>query len=280
MMSPAPLVLSVAPNGARRTKADHPALPMTAAESARAARAAMEAGATLLHLHVRDRDGRHSLDADLYRDAIGEVRAAVGAGMVIQITTEAVGRYSPEDQRNLVRALRPEAVSIALREIVPDETEERLAAVFFAWLSEQPTAPQIILYEPSEVARLADLRRRGIIPFTRLPVLFVLGRYASSGIGDPADLLPFLAAARGDDPWTVCCFGPTEFRAAAAAIALGGHMRLGFENNLTTADGIPLADNAASIAIAADLAMTMGRRLATVAETRALVTAEAAPVAR
>src|SRR5690606_18666219 len=111
---------AVAPNGARRTKADHPRLPMSVDEIARDAVEALEAGAAMIHLHVRDRDGAHTLDAELYRQAMTAVRKAVGNDMVVQITTEAVGRYSAAEQIAVVDALQPESVSIALREILPE----------------------------------------------------------------------------------------------------------------------------------------------------------------
>jgi uncharacterized protein (DUF849 family) len=109
-----PLVVMVAPNGARRTKADHVKVPITPAEIARDAASCAEAGASVLHVHVRAADGRHSLNPDLYRAAIEAVRAALGERLVIQITTEAVGRYTPAEQMRVVRELRPEAVSLAL----------------------------------------------------------------------------------------------------------------------------------------------------------------------
>jgi uncharacterized protein (DUF849 family) len=82
----------VAPNGARKTKADHPALPIGPAELAATAAACRDAGAAAIHLHVRDEAGGHSLDAGRYREATAEVRAAIGEAMIVQITTEAVGR--------------------------------------------------------------------------------------------------------------------------------------------------------------------------------------------
>ena len=90
-----PLVIAVAPNGARRGKADHPRLPLTLDEIAHEAARCREAGAAMLHLHVRDAEGRHVLDAGLYRETIAAVRCAAGADFLIQITTEAVGRYAP-----------------------------------------------------------------------------------------------------------------------------------------------------------------------------------------
>ena len=92
------MVIGVAPTGARKSKADHPALPITPREIADTAAACREAGAALLHLHVRDPDGRHSLDAGAYREAIEAVRHAVGDDLVIQVTSESGGRYAADEQ--------------------------------------------------------------------------------------------------------------------------------------------------------------------------------------
>ena len=119
---PPPLsLIMVAPNGARRTKADHSALPMTIAETVVAAKACLEAGAGALHAHVRDLTGAHVLDAGLYRELLSEMRVAVPQ-MQVQITTEAVGKYTPEEQRELVYKVKPDAVSIAIREMGPFQT--------------------------------------------------------------------------------------------------------------------------------------------------------------
>ncbi|MHA1571267.1 MAG: 3-keto-5-aminohexanoate cleavage protein, partial [Alphaproteobacteria bacterium] len=114
----APALLMVAPNGARRGKVDHPALPITAGELAADAALCREAGAGAIHLHVRGDDGGHILDAERYREAMAEVNGATGGDLVIQITTESVGLYQPEQQMALVREVRPEFVSLAIRELV------------------------------------------------------------------------------------------------------------------------------------------------------------------
>ena len=80
-------MIIAAPNGARRGKADHPNLPMNIEEIAAEAAACQQAGAAVLHLHVRDSNGAHSLDAGLYR-AASEAIAISAPGMVVQITTE------------------------------------------------------------------------------------------------------------------------------------------------------------------------------------------------
>lgn len=257
-----PLTLMVAPNGARRTQADHPALPMVPEEIARCARDCLDAGAAVLHLHVRDDDGAHSLDVHRYRAAIQAVRQAVGQDQVIQVTTEAVGRYQPAQQMALVRELRPEAVSLAVRELVPDAAHEAEAGAFFAWLMDQPTAPQYILYSVEDIQRLAALCQRGVIPDPDPDVLLVLGRYTTGQRSKPADLLPMLAALPDHWQWTVCAFGPLENACALTAAALGGHVRVGFENNLHLASGEIAPDNAALVAQVRDGAVLLGRPLA------------------
>lgn len=243
-------IIAVAPNGARKTKDDHPALPMTPAEIAREAAQCVEAGASMLHLHVRDAEGKHSLDPDAYRAATDAVRAELGNRVVIQITTEAVGMYSAGEQIAIVKDVVPEAVSVALREISPDAAHEPMAAGFFEWLRSENVLTQYILYTPEEVTQFNDMQRRGIIPEDAPSVLYVLGRYTEGQKSTPADLLPFLEARGGllaNNRWFLCAFGERENACATTAAALGGHARLGFENNMQLSDGGIAPSNAALI---------------------------------
>jgi uncharacterized protein (DUF849 family) len=223
---------------------------------------------------VRDRRGRHTLDPDACRAAIAAVHGAVGDRMVVQLSTEARGTYSPAEQMAVVRAVRPEAVSLAVRELVPDEGSEHEAAAFFAWLEAERIAPQYILYSPDDLARFRVLRRRGVVPGRRPFVLFVLGRYAADRESDPRDLLPFLAPAPGEEEelaWAVCAFGRLEAACVLAAAALGGHARVGFENNLLLADGRTAPDNAALVTQLVAGLRAMGRPVADAAAARALL---------
>ncbi|MEH3117644.1 MAG: 3-keto-5-aminohexanoate cleavage protein [Methylorubrum populi] len=271
-----PLILANAPNGAGRTKADHPALPMTAAEIARTAAEIAEAGAALIHVHVRDAQGRHLLDAEAYRTVTAAIRAEVGDRLVVQVTSEAAGRYEGPEQMAVVRAARPEAVSLALREIVPDAGAEGAAAAFFAWARRERVFLQIILYEPAEVTRYAELKRRGVLGEGQDFPLFVLGRYTPGQVSAPADLLPFLdvaggVAGEGLPLWSICAFGPRENACALVAAGLGGHVRVGFENSLLAPDGRPAESNAAQILRAAQGARLLGRPLADADAARAIM---------
>jgi uncharacterized protein (DUF849 family) len=273
-----PLIIAVAPNGARRGKADHPALPVTPDEIAKTAAACREAGAAMIHLHVRDAEGAHTLDVDAYNDAIAAIRQAVGDDLIIQVTSEAVGLYQPAEQMAMVRALRPEAVSLAVREILPEDgSGETAAAEFLAWTRAERIMVQFILYSAEDVQRFRGLRARGVIPGGRHSLLFVLGRYNTDGQSRPVDLLPFLDEdSAANDRWAVCAFGQRENACALAAAALGGDIRVGFENNMLLANGEIAPDNAALVRQAAAGTVLMGRPLAGAAVAREILQGMAA----
>lgn len=261
------VAIAVAPNGGRRMKADHPAIPLTPAELARTAAECLEAGAAMIHVHVRRPDGRHLLDADAYRQATDAIREEVGDRLVIQITTEALGIYTPAEQIAVLKGVRPQAASLALRELVPDKAAEPAFAEALAWMKRENVLPQIILYDPTEALRLSGMIRRGLVPWPDIPVLYVLGRYTVSQTSQPADLLPFLGP---DQPrfanWSVCAFGRHEAACVTAAALLGGHVRVGFENNLHLPDGNTAPSNAALVATAAEAARGLGYDLCEAAE--------------
>ena len=266
-----PLIIAVAPTGAYKSPADHPALPVSAQQIAHTAAACANEGASMLHLHVRDPNGAHSLDADTYRHAIDAVRNALGDRLLIQVTTEAAGKFLAPAQMALVRELRPDCVSLAIRELVPDAASESAAAEFFAWVCEAGIIPQFILYSAAELRRYQALRERGVIPVLALPLLFVLGRYSAGQTSDPRGLLPFLDELSHEAPWMVCAFGTGEHRCAATAAALGGHVRVGFENNLALKDGSPAGSNADLVMQVRELAAALGRPLADGATARTLL---------
>lgn len=261
-----PLVVIAAPNGARLDKEGHPAVPLSAEELADCAADLVDVGVSVLHLHVRDAQGRHALDAGRYREAIAAIRARVGEALVIQVTTEAVGRYSAAEQMALVQDLEPESVSLALRELCPDTGSEKDALRFFAELHERGVWAQYILYGPDEASRFEAMRRTGGFGTRRPFALFVLGRHSPSLRGDPAELRGFLAAADTSAfPWAVCCFGPDEARAMQRAAQAGGHLRIGFENNRFLPDGRLARDNAHLVAAELDFLRQSGATMRPIA---------------
>jgi uncharacterized protein (DUF849 family) len=263
------IAIAIAPNGGRKTRADHPALPLAPAELAATAAECLEAGAAMIHVHVRDADGRHLLDADAYRAATAAIHGAVGDRLVVQITSEALGIYRPEEQMRVVRETRPEAVSLALREYLGDGGDEMAFADFLAWLAREKVMPQIILYDAEDARRLGALRAKGALPWENVPVLYVLGRYTKTQQSAPADLLPFLApAAPRFGSWMVCAFGRDEAACVSAAALLGGHARVGFENNLLLPDGSTATSNADLVRAVTAIIGAAGRGTMTADEMR------------
>jgi uncharacterized protein (DUF849 family) len=243
-MRPLPEIM-VAPNGARLTKSDHPGVPVTIAEIVATARACAAEGADGIHAHVRDTAQQHLLDAGLYRELLQELHTAI-PGFYVQITTEAVGRYSPDQQRALVRALRPEAVSIALREVTAD-TDEDVTRRFFSDCRESGIGVQHILYDLTDIGLLARLVAGGAVPGEGLKALLVLGRYATGQIATSQDMVgpanELLRHLPGVD-WAVCAFGAQETDCLLAARKIGAKARIGFENNRLNRDLTLAATNA------------------------------------
>lgn len=238
-----PLIM-VAPNGARRGKEDHPELPVTTPETVETARACFAAGANALHLHVRDDNGKHSLDAGRYREALSEFAHAV-PNMRVQITTEAAGSHDVPAQLSCLNAVQPDWDSISVREIArqPD-----LADRIYGSCADQDTEVQHILYDTADIQLLQDWQSRGIVRDGQDSVLFVLGHYSEGHASAPVDLDPFRAAIADAQHWMLCAFGPDEHVCLASAAAQGGDLGIGFENSLLNADGVAHTDNAASVA--------------------------------
>ena len=267
-MLQSPLIITVAPNGAYKQASDHPALPLNAADLATTAKRCLDAGAAMLHLHVRDAQGRHSLDVATYRDALRVVQAAVGDAMVLQITSEAAGVYQAPEQIAMVRSVHPQAVSVGLRELDQPAIGEHGLSEFFGWLARERVMTQIILYDTADLRRWQNLRQRGVIADAPWFLLFVLGRYTTGQTSDPKDLLPFLREHAGREPWAICAFGAAEHACVTAAAAMGGHVRVGFENNLKLKNNQIAPDNADLVLQAADAARCLGRPLASANDIR------------
>jgi len=196
------------------------------------------------------------------------VRTAVGDELIVQLTTEAAGIYTRDAQSALLRAVQPESFSVAMRELCPDEAAQDDYAALLRQARARGVRVQHIVYDAVELERFIGLHGGGVIPDAQPFMLFVLGRY--SGVpASAADLLPFLQTLGGRDwPWMVCAFGSEEGACALTAAALGGHARIGFENNLQAPDGRGYADNAESVASVRKLIETLGGNIADAQVTR------------
>lgn len=261
MVNQKPLLITVAPNGARKSKQDHPALPISPQELAQTAVECSEAGAAMIHLHVRDPDGRHSILPRHYAPALEAVQNAVGDSMIIQVTSESAGVYNRHQQEEAIRTLMPSHVSVGLRELVPDEDAYDDAARLFSDLLSNGTLIQYILYDLTDLKYFKALVRKGVIPGNRHFVLLVLGRYDVNK-AQANTLKAMLCEVTPEMEWMCCAFGPRELAVMQEVTRLGGHVRVGFENNTQLPDGRTVANNSELVHEVAEEAKKQQRQLA------------------
>ena len=244
-----PTIIMAAPNGARKVKTDHPQLPVSIDETIAVAKACHAEGASILHAHTRGDQDEHVLDVARYKTLLAGLREQV-PDMLVQVTTEAVGIYSPQQQYDVVFGVNPDFVSVGLREMLADDsaTAHRLATDFYHRAQAEQIYVQHILYDAHDITRMRTAMKTGIVPAGAPHVLLVLGRYAADFQSDPSELAPLLGDGLPDmASWSICAFGYKEYEVMMAAVAAGGHCRVGFENNMHLKDGQLAADNAALI---------------------------------
>jgi len=231
----------VAPNGARLDRLGHPQLPVSVDQIVEVARTCFDAGAQGLHLHVRDDQGQHSLDAGRYRETIAALHSIV-PDMDVQIPTEAAGVFDVKAQLDCLLEVQPTWASISVREIA---RARQLAERVYGLCKEQGTRVQHILYDAEDAKLLEHWKANKIVRAGQADRLFVLGRYATAQVSalEDIDLFPLDAA-----PWMVCAFGSQEHICLQEAALRGGDVRVGFENSLTDPTGRPWSDNAESVA--------------------------------
>lgn len=269
------VAIMVAPNGARRMKTDHPAIPITPAELGVTAQACRLAGAGAIHVHVRDEAGRHALNATTYREAIRLIVDQCAGDMAVQVTTESAGLFGIDDQVALAQGLKAANLSFAIRELVAGGPGP--AVEFLAWAAGAGVSIQFILYDVDDIAVFAQLHRSGNLRVAGKPrTLLVVGRYGAVQNGRPEDFetLYRTYAAEGlheSTIWMTCAFGIGEMACLSLAIERGGHARVGFENAIVDANGVPARDNAQRVAMVAELARRHGRPIASAAQTATIL---------
>ncbi|MBD1556484.1 3-keto-5-aminohexanoate cleavage protein [Vibrio sp. S9_S30] len=223
----------VAPNGARKTKGDHPNLPMSVEDVVKDVQACARAGAAMAHVHARTLEGKHTLGIRENAALLAALKAELGNQILIQLTTEAIGQFSRLEQMRLIEKVLPPAVSCAIKELIPDKASEATARDFFHLANQENILIQWIVYDQNDLIRYFDLLNRQVIPNTNQHLLLVLGRYHKHLESQPTDLLPMLTPQllNSDIAWGVCAFGRLEQQCLISAMLLGGDARVGFENN-------------------------------------------------
>jgi 3-keto-5-aminohexanoate cleavage enzyme len=268
-----PCILCVAITGSVPRRVDNPAVPITMAEQVESTHAAFEAGASILHAHVRDDDEVPSSDPARFSALMDGVRRHC-PGMIIQLSTG--GRSGMGQARGGMLSLRPDMASLAVgSNNFPTRIYDN-APDLVDWLAAEmlkyDVKPEVEAFDLSHIVQAtrmqADGRLRG-----PLYVQFVMGVKNAM----PADRPIFdfyiatLQRLAPDALWCAAGIGAAQLTVNEWAIAAGGHTRTGLEDNIRLDRHTLAPSNAALVARAADLCARHDRPVATTAQARAML---------
>jgi len=264
------LIITAALTGAEVTRADQPALPITPQEIALAAQACVEAGAAIVHLHARKPDGSATQDPTVYRDIIAAVRAR--CDVIIQVSTGgAVGMTAQE--RLAPVNLRPEMASLSMGSVnFGDDVflnPPADIAAFSHAMAAQGVKPELEIFDTGMLATANRWLKKGLLGACP-HVDFVLG--VPGGMPATPEALMYLKAQLPEGAsWSVAGMGPAQLQLGAMAIVLGGHVRVGFEDNIYFRKGELALSNAQLVERMAILGRLLERPPATPQEARAML---------
>ena len=264
------LIITVALTGNVPTKQMNTNLPATADDIAADVRRCADAGAVVFHVHARDKDQKPTLDIDVFKANARRIKK-IAPEVIIQLSTGARAGKDWEARANPVRLL-PEMASFTtgsnnLPGIIYENSPqfiEFLAGVF----KETGVKPEIEVFESGMISNAVYLQNKGFIE-APLHFDFVLGAPGSMA-GTVKNLLFLSESIPAGSTWTVAGIGKAEIPLASAAIAMGGHVRVGLEDNLYLPDGSP-ASNPKLVEKVVAIAKEIGREIAGPDETRSFL---------
>ena len=264
-----PLIITIAPTGAELASDAHPRLPTTPEAIVEAASECEDAGARIVHVHVRDEAGRSTMDVGVFREVLDGLRERTQ--LVVQFTTGgAVG--DPDEARLAPLDLRPDMASLTCGSVnFGDDVFLNplpLMRRLYDRMGQRGVLPELELFD---VGHLANGRRLvGEDPGHHVHCDLVLG--VPGGLtGTVIDVVDLVRRIPPGWTFSATGIGRAHLTVTAAALALGGHVRTGFEDVVHYAPGRRARDNAELVERVARLGDELGRPVATAAETRALL---------
>jgi 3-keto-5-aminohexanoate cleavage enzyme len=258
-------IITAALTGPIATKADNPALPGSPAEVAESARGAFEAGAAVVHIHLRDDEGRRTADLDVARRTVELVRQACPA--IIQLSTGVGLEFEYEDRMKIVE-VRPAMATLNPCTMTFGQGEFRNPPVQMMQLAERMldlgVKPELEVYDTGHLGVALELLKKGLLA-EPLQISFVMG--VRGGMpGDPALLAYLVRELPEGTSWQVIGVAKANRPMTAIGLAMGGNARTGMEDTLLLEPGVPAASNAQLVEQLVRVARSVGREPATVAE--------------
>lgn len=267
-----PVIITCAITGAETTRERQPNLPITPKQQAIAAAHAVQAGASIIHLHVRDDDGRPTQSLARFKESIAAIREAA-PGVIIQISTGGAIGESIEN-RALPLTLRPEMASLNLGTMNFGDDVFMNHPRDILWLASRMQAnqvmPELEIYEAGMLESALRLAKQGVLR-EPLHFQFVLGVPGGMS-GEPKNLVHLVSLLPSQKlHWGVAGIGRYQLPLAVQALVMGGHVRVGFEDNIVYHKGEVATSNAQLVERVSRLAQELGREVATPAIARKLL---------
>ena len=266
------LIITACICGAEVTKEHNPAVPYTVEEMVREAKSAYDAGAALLHIHVRQDDGTPTQSKERFEVILNAIRKECPDAILQVSTGGAVGMTNDERLQPLL--LNPEMATLdcGTCNFGGDEifvNTENMIIDFVQRMNAIDCKPEIEVFDKGMIDMAKRLNKKGYIK-APMHFDFVLG--VNGGMtGEARDLVFMAESIPEGSTWTVAGVGRYEFPLAAIAITMGGHVRVGFEDNVYLEKGVLAQSNGEMVAKVARLANELGRGVATPAEAREIL---------
>lgn len=268
------VIITAALTGSRTTKAHNPAVPYTPEEIAEDAVACWRAGAAVVHIHVRDpQTGAPSMDLALFREVVERIRAR--CDLILNLTTSGLYLEGPDalERRLAPVTLRPELCSLDIGSV---NFQDRVFLNPPQWgetaarrMRDSGVKPEIEIFDVGHVAQALDLIAQGLVAE---PPYFQLCMGVRWGIpATPENLLFLRSQLPAGAQWSVLGVGRAQWPMVALGLLLGGHVRVGFEDNVYLERGVLAASNAQVVEKAVRLARDLGREVASPTEARAIL---------
>ena len=266
------LIITAAICGAEVTKANNPAVPYTVEEMVREAKLAYEAGAAIIHVHVRFDDGAPTQDRERFREVMDAIRKELPDVIMIPSTGGATG-MTPEERLQPTE-LFPEMATLDCGTCnFGDEVFENTMPTMRACgkrMIENNIKPEYECFELGHIDTVLTMARKGEVPGAPMQFNFVLGvpGCAPATVDNLAFMVNKIPAG---STWTVTGVGRSAWTMASAGIIMGGNVRVGFEDNVYLGKGHKAASNGELVAKVVRLARELGREIATPDEARAIL---------
>jgi 3-keto-5-aminohexanoate cleavage enzyme len=261
------LIITAALTGAEVTREQQPALPITPEEIGLAAAECAQAGASIVHVHARNPDGTSTQSRDVYQKIIAEVGKRCDA--IVQVSTGGAVGMTPQERLAPV-TLKPEMATLSMGSVNfggdvfmnrPGDME-----VFALAMREHGVKPEFEIFDSGMLTTATRWLKKGLIDGP-LHFDFVLG-IPGGMAGSPEALMYLKSQLPEGSTWTVAGIGAAQLPLGTLAIVLGGHVRVGFEDNVYYRKGELASSNAQLIARIARISNELGREVATPDETR------------